>query len=910
MASVIPCFTERNPLLSPVYQRRNPLLSLLCPVLQRIFAPSRLPESRNLNYTEQVSENTNPLKLMETEIITGIVQHILFSNADNGFTILKIVPDEEYRAQNEDGTLTIVGEMPDTPTVGDAVMFDGYWGEHPQYGPQFKALGLKKVERKPAQHTPLVNPAPQSIAGDKLKGTVERITFYSEDSGWGVIKIEPWEDEDFPEEAISFDGLIAVVGVMPELVEGEAAEFTGKWVVNNQYGKQFKAEVVVPISPQNKQGIIRYIADSVFGIGDVTATRIYNHFGDDTLEILDNDPERIHEVSGLKTNLAENLIAAWKSSRTVRQIMIHLQSYGITTKMAKRIYDTYGSDTLTIVQHNPYQLADDVDLIGFKKADQIARGIGIAADDPARLRAGLVYALSQLSNDGHTYAPREVLIEYAQDLLGVEEQAEELLTQIREQLLAGNLKADILFEDSDEQLGVIYLPMFYHSEVGSADKLRVMANSPSKIVSRMKDTNWDEYLADLAKDNNVALSELQQSAVKAALTSKISVLTGGPGTGKTTTLQMVINALDNEEFDYKLASPTGRAAKRLAEATGRQASTIHRLLGWNPHEYGFEHDEENPLDAEVVVIDEASMIDLVLFYNLLKALKPSTHLMLVGDIDQLPSVGAGNVLNDVINSEIGAVTRLSQIFRQADASHIVLNAHRINNGDMPFTDNESDDFFFFNMADPEDAADMVVDLVVERLKRKAGDYDPINDVQVIAPMYRGPIGVNALNKALQEALNPERYSVAEKKFGGKVFRKGDKVMQTKNNYDKDVFNGDIGTIHGIDDDENSIHIFMDGQLVDYDYTEAEEQLIHAYCISTHRSQGSEYPIVVMPIMTQHYMMLQRNLLYTAITRARQMVVLVGTRKAMRIAVDNNKVAERYSGLLPRLMMGRSQKTLL
>ncbi|MGB7339077.1 MAG: ATP-dependent RecD-like DNA helicase [Phototrophicaceae bacterium] len=843
---------------------------------------------------------------MNSQIISGIIQYILFSSPDGDYTILKMVPDDDYNIQNEDGTTSVVGDMPDTPKVGDAVEFQGAWIDNPRYGTQFKITGYRRVE-KSAAHVPRVGAI--EVKGEKLSGTVLRITFYNSENGWGVIKIDPFEDADYPEEAIIYDGAIAVVGVMPELVEGEAAEFTGKWVNNEQYGKQFKCDGVIPISPKNKQGIIRYIADTVFGIGDVTATKIYNQFGDDTLDILDNNPERIYDVPGLKTKLAQNLITEWGQSRTVRQIMIHLQSYGITTKIARTIFDEYGTQTLTIVQTDPYQLADDVHGIGFKKADQIAQGMGIVVDAPARLRAGLVYTLSQMANDGHTYAPRQILIEQSREILGVDTDDEQLILQLQEQILAGKLRADILYPDTPEQIGAVYLPQFYNSEISAAEKLRVMASSPSQIITHIKTIeNWDEYLADLAMDNEIDLSPEQQGAVTGALFSKISVLTGGPGTGKTTTLKMVINALDQEGYQYKLASPTGRAAKRLGEATEREASTIHRLLGFNPAFGGFDHDEQNPLDTDVIIIDEASMIDLILLFHLLKAITPGTHLMLVGDIDQLPSVGAGNVLNDVIDSGIAHVTRLNRIFRQDDSSHIVSNAHRINQGDMPYTDNESSDFFFFNMGDPDDAAEMIVDLVAYRLQKKLGEYDPIRDVQVIAPMYRGAIGVTRLNELLQEALNPGG-SKAEKRFGNKTFRVGDKVMQTKNNYEKEVFNGDIGFVRGIDDDNNTVEVNIDAQIVIYDYSAADEQLIHAYCISTHRSQGSEYPVVVMPIMTQHYMMLQRNLIYTAITRAKQMAVLVGTRQAIKMAVDNNKVSERFSGLLPRLQMGtRSQQT--
>jgi exodeoxyribonuclease V alpha subunit len=416
------------------------------------------------------------------------------------------------------------------------------------------------------------------------------------------------------------------------------------------------------------------------------------------------------------------------------------------------------------------------------------------------------------------------------------------------------------------------------------------------MASVWKQKKWKSFLAELAEKNNVALTEQQQSAVQAALTTKVSVLTGGPGTGKTTTLRMVINALLAEKRTFRLASPTGRAAKRLTEATGEQASTIHRMLGYAP-DGGFELDEDDPLDADMIIVDESSMIDLILFYNLLKAIRPESHLLLVGDVDQLPSVGAGNVLRDVIDSELAYVTRLETIFRQSEDSLIVTNAHRVNHGEMPDMRNQSADFFFFKEEDPERAADLLVDIVQNRLPNKFG-IDPIHDVQVIAPMYRGPVGVTALNDLLQAALNSD-LGVAEKRIGGRLFRVGDKVMQIKNNYEKEVFNGDIGRVHSINYDDNQLEVIIDERYIEYDFSEIDE-LTHAYCISTHRSQGGEYPIVVIPLMTQHYMMLQRNLLYTAITRAKKVAVLVGMPRAVHLAVNNNKVSERYSGLLQRL----------
>jgi exodeoxyribonuclease V alpha subunit len=723
---------------------------------------------------------------------------------------------------------------------------------------------------------------------------VERITFYNDDNGWCVLRVLP----DTPQSgAMAADGTVTVVGTMPELVPGEDVAFTGKWVTNALYGRQFKAQTAIPRQPENETGIVRYLSENVLGIGEKTARRIYDYFGNQTLQILDANPANIYQVPGLKKSLAENLIDAWTGQRSERQVMIYLQSYGVSSRLARRILDNYGANTLNILRQDPYRLAEDVDGIGFKRADAIAAGMGLERDSVQRLRAGLVYALLQLGQEGHTFAPRALLLNTVTSLLGIAETDQEhMQAHLREQLLQGKIHADKLVYQG-EPCEAIYLPMYYHSERGSADGLRRLAETPSDLQQVMKKKDGPAYLRALAQQNDVILTDVQQGAVLAALTRKLSVLTGGPGTGKTTTLQMVINALKQESIKFELASPTGRAAKRLGEATGEKAQTIHRLLGWGDGH--FTHDEDEPLKIDFLVVDEASMIDLVLFYNLLKALKPTTHLLLVGDVDQLPSVGAGNVLKDVIHSGLAHVTRLDQIFRQAQHSHIVTNAHRINHGDMPYLENQSEDFFFFGSTEPVTAADLVVDIVVNRLAKKLGRYDPINDVQVIAPMYRGAIGVDALNQALQQRLNPASDRLAEKRVNGLVFRVGDKVMQTKNNYEKEVFNGDIGRVRAFNPDDDTMEVLIDGVIVSYDASDIE-QLIHAYCISTHRSQGSEYPVVVMPVMKQHFMMLQRNLLYTAITRARRMVVLVGDKQAIYLAVNNNKVAERYSGLAARL----------
>ena len=730
---------------------------------------------------------------------------------------------------------------------------------------------------------------------EEIGGAIERVTYFNEENGYSVIKILP--EGRYPR-AQARDGTVTVVGTMPELREGESAQFKGQWVNDQRYGMQFRAEQTIPVAPQTRLGIVSYLSSGIVkGIGPRTAEKIVDHLGDETIAILDAEPHRIFEVSSLKYKLAKNLAEIWAKNRVMRNMLIYLQGLGISAKIAQRIWNEYQEQTQQIIENNPYQLAEDVFLIGFRKADQIAQNMGLALDDKHRLRAGLHYALNEMSREGHTYSPREQLLETAAELLNVEDKSA-LAAALEEQIGAKKLVGDKLPDTAaGELVPVVYLPRYHRAETETSKLLRTIAGSSSLIIGDQRKRNWERYLAQLRASNNVTLSQQQQSAVQAALTSKVSVLTGGPGTGKTTTLQMLINALLESDYQFRLASPTGRAAKRLAEATGVAASTIHRLLGFSADEGGFEHNESNPLPVDMVVVDEASMLDLQLFYSLLRALQPAAHLLLVGDVDQLPSVGAGNVLRDVIDSGIASVTRLDQIFRQDDRSQIVSNAHRINQGQAPLTDNTSEDFFFFKVSDPEAVAEMVVEIVKTKVPERWG-YDPMREIQVIAPMYRGGAGVNNLNERLQSELNGDGRQ-AEFKMGARLFRVGDKVMQTRNNYDKEVFNGDIGFIDSIDESDNSLEVVMDGGYVVYDFSEVGD-LMHAYCISTHRSQGSEYPVVVMPVLTQHFMMLQRNLIYTAITRAKQLVILVGTRKALHIAVNNNKVAERYSGLLARL----------
>jgi exodeoxyribonuclease V alpha subunit len=732
---------------------------------------------------------------------------------------------------------------------------------------------------------------------ETLTGAIERVTYFNPDNGYSVLKVLP--DTKKRLEGSDREGLVAVVGIMPELGVGESVQFTGQWINDARYGRQFKAETVIPIKPTSERGITRYLSSGlVRGLGERTAEKIVDHFGVRTLDILDRDPEKLHDVPGLKRDLVPKLITAWKEAQFTRNTMIFLQGLGVGARTANKIYKEYGDDTIKVIQEDPYKLADDVLGVGFIKADGIARNLGVESDALGRVRAGLHYALNKLAQDGHTYAPRELLMATTSELLQIENPTR-VAAVLKMQLEHRELISDAIpIDDNGNLVEGVYLPVFYASERGAAKRLKAIVDAPSPMKKKWQKTNWDTFLKDLERDNEVTLTAQQRDAVQAALTSKVSVLTGGPGTGKTTTLRMVIQALLNKNLTFCLASPTGRAAKRLSEATGQPASTIHRLLEYSPQMGGFARDEDSPLTVDMIIVDESSMIDIVLFYSLLRAIKPETHLMLVGDVDQLPSVGAGNVLRDVIDSGVAHVTRLNIIFRQSEDSHIIVNAHRVNQGEAPiFDNNRTKDFFFFRENDPMLVAELIVDIVRNRLPNKF-EVHPINDVQVIAPMYRGPAGVTNLNDVLQQALNSDS-RLAEKKLGGRTFRVGDKVMQTRNNYDKEVFNGDIGRITGIDHEDGLLEVTVDGRFIDYEWNEAEE-LMHAYCISTHRSQGSEYPVVVIPLLTQHYMMLQRNLLYTAITRAKKIVVLVGNPQAVHMAVGNNKVAERFSGLLARL----------
>jgi exodeoxyribonuclease V alpha subunit len=732
---------------------------------------------------------------------------------------------------------------------------------------------------------------------DQLRGTVERITYYNEENGYSVIRLEV---EGQP-------GLVTVVGNLPEVQPGESLHLEGKWTSHAQYGRQFKAEQCKQVLPATVEGIKRYLGSGLIkGVGPVTAERIVQRFGADTLRVLDEEPRRLREALGVGPKRAVSIAQAWEEQKQIREVMLFLQSHGVTTSLAVKIYKTYGDDALSVVQEDPYRMARDIWGVGFKTADKVARDLGLPPDSPSRIQAGVAYTLSQLADEGHVYAPEEELTAEAIRLLTVspdlvETAIQDLNTEEvvrRETLLypsppvGGGQRGGIALREEQ----AVYLAPFYYGEVGVTNRLREMVENPTTRLLPFRSIDWDALLKQITRDSAIKLSPEQQRTVRTALTHKVTVLTGGPGTGKTVSVRTIIGALEALRCKYALCAPTGRAAKRLSEATDRGAKTVHRLLEYSPRD-GFRRNEEHPLPVDCLIVDESSMLDLLLTNRLLKAVDPATHVLFVGDVDQLPSVGAGDVLRDIIASERAQVVRLTQIFRQAADSGIVVNAHRINQGQFPIL-NEFDDFYFFSQEEPQEAAELLVDIVQRRIPQKFG-LDPLNDVQVMAPMYRGTCGVANLNALLQEMLNPASPRKAERRLGGRILRVGDKMMQTRNNYDKDVYNGDIGRVVGIDRVEQMLTVAIDGRPVVYDWGEVDE-LVHAFAISVHKSQGSEYTAVVMPMLTQHYLMLSRPIIYTGVTRAKNLVVLVGTRRAIAIAVRNNRKTQRHSGLSVRL----------
>lgn len=702
-----------------------------------------------------------------------------------------------------------------------------------------------------------------------LRCVVERITYQNPENGYSVLKVK----------VKGYSDLVTLVGNLLEVPVGSVLLCRGEWKVDKRYGSQFVAATWEETMPATVYGIEKYLGSGlVKGIGPRFARAIVQRFGTETIDIIETEIERLYEVPNIGRKRVAKIRESWEKQKDIKNVMLFLQGYGVSTAYAAKIYREYGKESIDKVRENPYRLADDIWGIGFKTADGIAAKMGYEKEDPRRCRSGILYTLGQLSDEGHVYAGEEQLVKTAGQLLEAGE------TAIRD-TLAGMLQAEDLILDKD----AIYLPPFYHAECGTSRRLRDLAESTGRSLF---DGLFDP--SSLTAETGIEYDEVQLAAIRQAVTSKVMVLTGGPGTGKTTTTQGIIAALKKAGLRVLLAAPTGRAAKRMSEATGMEAKTIHRLLEYNPQD-GYKRNDENPLEGDALIVDECSMIDILLMNNLLKAVPVGMRLVFVGDIDQLPSVGAGNVLRDIIDSQRIPVVRLVCIFRQAQKSRIVMNAHTINQGRFPDTSNGRDtDFFFMREDDPERAAETIVRLVKERLPRAYRESP--DRIQVLTPMQRGVVGAANLNLLLQQALNPSGPSLGR---GGYTYRQGDRVMQLCNNYDKDVFNGDLGYIREVDTEERTLKVDFDGKWVEYDVTELDE-LTLAYATTIHKAQGSEYPIVVMPVLMTHFVMLQRNLIYTGITRAKKICVLLGAAKALAYAVRNVSVLKRNTRLKERL----------
>ena len=720
----------------------------------------------------------------------------------------------------------------------------------------------------------------------KLQGLVERITFTSEEDGYSVIKVR----------APGFRDLVTVVGNFVSLSLGETLLMEGTWGSHARFGRQFRVDRYATTAPSTVHGIRKYLGSGLIrGIGPKMAERIVKRFAEKTLDIIENQIERLREIDGIGKYRIGQIQKAWEEQKEIRTLMIFLRSNGASAALASRIFKNYGKQSVDIVKENPYRLAMDIPGVGFLTADKLATGLGFAADSPLRAEAGILFVLHESAEEGHVCMPRSLLMELCRNRLQIETHIlDEALSGLKTEMRIKEEKlapaASVLFGDEL----AIYLRPMHSSEVGAAGRLDAIQRYRrlQPRIDSQDALNW------VRGRLNFSLAPLQEEAVKLALREKVIVVTGGPGTGKTTLVRAILAIYDRIGARVSLAAPTGRAAKRLSETTGHPAATIHRLLEFSPQIGGFQRNEQKPLPADLVIVDEISMMDIVIANHLLRAVPSQTVLVLVGDADQLPSVGPGKVLGDIIESGRFPVVRLTEIFRQASQSRIITNAHLIRQGvfpDLRADSGRKQDFYFIDREDPQEALNTIVQLCTERIPRRFG-LDPMEDVQVLSPMHRGEVGSLNLNFALQNALNPRGITLES---AGRTFRMNDKVMQIRNNYDKDVFNGDIGRIRRIDHEEGEIRVEFDGRNVKYDFSELEE-LLHAYAISIHKSQGSEYPAVVFPLLTQHFMMLQRNLLYTAVTRARKLVVIVGSKKALAIAVKNNRIQSRFTLLKERL----------
>ncbi len=744
----------------------------------------------------------------------------------------------------------------------------------------------------------------------KIRCVVERITYQNPENGYSVLKCR----------IKGYDDLVPVVGNLLDANVGSVLLAEGNWKVDAKYGRQFVAENWEETLPATVYGMEKYLGSGLIkGVGPKFAKRIVQKYGVDTFAVIEDNTELLIEVEGIGKKRVQMIAQSWERQKEVKNIMLFLQEHQVSSSFAAKIYKQYGNDSISVMKQNPYRLADDIWGIGFKTADQIAEKLGFGKESYVRLRSGLLYTLSELSDEGHVYAEKQQLIDKASELL--EASPETIIMTMDDMLSREELIQEKNIEKLDEQgrrIIPIYLPAFYYAEIGAAGKLKKLAASPAgdKLYTKLMEAraktgnqNLSVDIETIQEKVGMTYDEVQADAIRQSAAAKVMVLTGGPGTGKTTTTHGIISAYKAYGLKILLAAPTGRAAKRMTEATGLEAKTIHRLLECKPPD-GYQKNEENPLEGDVLIVDECSMIGIILMNSLLKAIPPAMRLILVGDIDQLPSVGAGNVLRDMIDSDSFPVIRLTRIFRQAQSSRIIMNAHRINKGQMPDISNGADtDFFFME----NENAESVVPQIVELVKTKLPAYYHVEPekIQVLTPMQRGVIGATNLNLALQEQLNPSEHEIFIRGRGavtmpkdclrrsGFAFREDDKVMQIKNNYDKEVFNGDIGKIESVNAEDRTLKVNFDGRSIEYDITELDE-LVHAYATTIHKAQGSEYPIVVMPILMNHYVMLQRNLIYTGITRAKKILVMVGTKKALSYAVRNVTVTKRNTLLKERL----------
>ncbi|MEU9547189.1 SF1B family DNA helicase RecD2 [Streptomyces mirabilis] len=730
----------------------------------------------------------------------------------------------------------------------------------------------------------------------EVEGVLERITYANEETGYTVARVDTGRGAN---------DLLTVVGALLGAQPGESLRLYGRWGSHPQYGKQFTVENYTTVLPATIQGIRRYLGSGLIkGIGPRFADRITEHFGTDSLDVIEQEPERLVEVPGLGPKRTALITAAWEEQKSIKEVMVFLQGVGVSTSLAVRIFKKYGDSSIGVVKNEPYRLASDVWGIGFLTADKIAQAVGIPHDSPERVKAGLQYALSQSSDQGNCFLPEERLIADGVKLLQVE--AGLVIDCLSELVTEDGVVRESVPGPDGQPVTAVYLVPFHRAETSLANQLlRLLRTDADKMpaFSPRSDTpvDWTKALGWLARRTGAELAPEQQEAVKLALTEKVAALTGGPGCGKSFTVKSIVTLALAKKAKVVLAAPTGRAAKRLSELTGADASTVHRLLELRPGGDAA-YDRDRPLEADLVVVDEASMLDLILANKLAKAVAPGAHLLFVGDVDQLPSVGAGEVLRDMLapHSPIPSV-RLTKIFRQAQQSGVVTNAHRIHQGRPPLTDNLPD-FFLFPEDDTDTTAGLTVDVTARRIPRKFG-LDPRRDIQVLAPMHRGPAGAGNLNTLLQAAITPAREGLPERRFGGRTFRIGDKVTQIRNNYEKGqngVFNGTVGVVTTLSTEEQKLTVLTDeDEEIDYDFDELDE-LAHAYAVTIHRSQGSEYPAVVIPLTTSAWTMLQRNLLYTAVTRAKQLVVLVGSRKALGQAVRTITAGRRHTALDHRL----------